>query len=664
MANLSITSLCNKSCAYCFAGAAFSEKRQKIYHMSRKLFLRALDLLERSGIDQVRLLGGEPTLHPDFPLFVDQILEREMRLLVFTNGLMPEYALSSLSKTSEEQVRVLMNVAEPGETLPKEQELQKAVFKHLGPRVALGINIYSPKIRFDFLPDLIDKFNLTKTIRLGLANPCVSFNNHYLHSQYYSRVGNNILSFATLAHERKIDLEFDCGFVPCMFSVDGLDRIGKTFDDIGRRCNPLPDILPDGSVAPCYALARLFREPLSKDSDTKGLQDRFENKMAVYRAIGIFRECSTCSFQLSEKCKGGCLAATLHRIRQAPFSFAIGKNDSERVNSYVSIARSYATQRDDKSATHSHTPIKTTWVIPYIDQPVSFWEQLADTFQGYIKEIYFPLPGNILPSGRPVQPAQHLESFLNSSLFPLTALINPIILPRPAEEIAPAIIEKLQRLNEKNGLTSATVSNLMLAEKIREALPGISLTASVLMDIHQSHQALMLNGIIDNLVPASLIMRNISALKTLKDAFSGRIRLIVNEACLPACPFRLQHFFEMESDLKYPETLCSEILARYPWMRLTGAWVLPQHLHFYDEIYDDLKIAGRVTLKNPDDYLAVLDAYVHRKQLSPDKIGGGPASVQEPIEISEEFFFHTLTCGHQCDKCNLCQDYYKESVNR
>ena len=664
MANLSITSLCNQSCAYCFAGAAFNEKRQKVYHMSRDFFSKALDLLERSGIDQVRLLGGEPTLHPDFSRFVDKILEREMRILVFTNGLMPEHALNALSKTTEEQVSVLINVAEPEKALSKEQKLQKAVFKQLGQRVILGINIYSPKIRFDFLPDLIDKFSLSKAIRLGLANPCVSFNNHYLHPQYYSRVGNNILSFATLAYERKIDLEFDCGFVPCMFSGDGLDRLGKTFDAIGRRCNPLPDILPDGSVTPCYSLARLFREPLSKDLDTKGLQDRFEKKMAVYRGIGIFRKCSTCSFQIPEKCKGGCLAATLNRIRQTPFSFTIGKSDSERVSSYISIAQSHTTQRDDKTAPHGHSPIKTTWVIPYIDQPVSFWEQVADTFQGHIKEIYFPLPGNIVPSGRPVQPAQHLEALMNSSLFPLTVLINPIILPRPAEKIAPSIIEVLQRLDEKNGLTCATVSNLMLAEKIKEALPELSLTASVLMDIYQSHQALMLNGIFDNLVPASRIMRDISALKTLKDSFSGKIRLIVNEACLSACPFRLQHFFEMGSDLKYPESLCSEILARYPWMRLTGAWVLPQHLHFYEEIYDDLKIAGRVTLKDPDDYLIVLDAYVHGKQLSPDRIGGGPASVQEPIEISEAFFSRTLTCGYQCDKCNLCQDYYKKSVNR
>lgn len=72
-----------------------------------------------------------------------------------------------------------------------------------------------------------------------------------------------------------------------------------------------------------------------------------------------------------------------------------------------------------------------------------------------------------------------------------------------------------------------------------------------------------------------------------------------------------------------PQSLCDETLEKQPWLRFTGAWVLPQHLHFYDGLYDDLKLAGRVTLKNPADYRRVLDAYVHKKPLTPDKIGGG-----------------------------------------
>jgi collagenase-like PrtC family protease len=94
-------------------------------------------------------------------------------------------------------------------------------------------------------------------------------------------------------------------------------------------------------------------------------------------------------------------------------------------------------------------------------------------------------------------------------------------------------------------LVGATVANLQLAAQVRDALPDLRLTASVLMDVGSPQQALMLDGICDALVPASRVVRDLPALQGLRAAFRGRIRLIVNEACLPGCPFRTQHFHEM-----------------------------------------------------------------------------------------------------------------------
>jgi hypothetical protein len=99
-------------------------------------------------------------------------------------------------------------------------------------------------------------------------------------------------------------------------------------------------------------------------------------------------------------------------------------------------------------------------------------------------------------------------------------------------------------------------------------------------------------------------------------------------------------------------------------MRLTGGWVLPQHLPLYDGLYDELKLAGRVTLQDPGRYRQVLEAYVHRFPLFPNEIGGGPAAVLESMEIDEEFFAHTLRCGHRCPECQRCRDYYDRALGR
>jgi hypothetical protein len=307
---------------------------------------------------------------------------------------------------------------------------------------------------------------------------------------------------------------------------------------------------------------------------------------------------------------------------------------------------------------------KNVWAIPYIDQPIDFWNQLHQELGEHIQEVYFPLPQGVIGSGRPIQPKKYLNTFLLNSPLRKSLLINPIILPQPVEDISPSIIDAISPLVSEFGIQSITVSNLLLGEKIKEQFPDLSLTASVLLDITQQNQLLMLNGVFDKIVPGSRVMRNVSALKNLRQAFEGKIRLIVNEGCLSGCPFRIQHFYEMGSDLPFPHSLCNHLLKEKPWLRLTGAWVLPQHLHLYEDAFDELKLAGRVSLRNPAYYILILKSYINRDTLFPNQIGGGPASVMHSIEITEEFYKKTLRCQHSHHKCTICKDYFNEGVNK
>jgi hypothetical protein len=296
--------------------------------------------------------------------------------------------------------------------------------------------------------------------------------------------------------------------------------------------------------------------------------------------------------------------------------------------------------------------------VPYVDQPLDFWETIASDHPGLVREVYFPLSSRVIGSGEPTQPSQHLLALLRDGPFACSALLNPITLSRPVEAVAPAVIEELRRFIGEYGIAGATVANLNLAIRVREALPDFPLCASCLMQISKPNQVAMLDGVVNSLVPDNRIMRDLPALRTLRAAFRGRIRLLVNEGCLPGCPFRVQHFHEMGCDFSHPLSLCAELLQAHPWMRLTGGWVLPQHLHFYDGTYDDIKIGGRVTLRRREDYLRVFDAYVHRRPLPPHLLGCGPASVLTDMPITEQFFEKTLNCQNNCHQCTYCQEYY------
>lgn len=660
VANISITSLCNRSCAYCFAPKSAGSETTLGPHMNMALFSRALDFLERSRIDQARLLGGEPTLHPEFESFIGAALDRGLKLLLFSNGHMPDKALDCLTAVPAERLTLLVNLSAGKQSnCWGVSDRQKRVFEQLGGQTMVGVNIYRPDARLDGLLDVIATYQLRPAIRIGMAHPCIPQHNLYLYPHEYELVGRHLFVFGQEAAAQGVSIEFDCGFVPCMFPQDLFKVFKKSEAELGQRCSPIIDILPDGTVASCFPLADHVRIPLQDHHDADLLRSTFERELRPYQGIGIFRDCCACELFSKRRCRGGCLAAAMTRLRQAPDGIAAMQPDRQvdyrhdpKAHVLHSPERSVSTPSPNKEETH------TGWVLPYIDQPPEFWQQLADAHGKRIREVYFPLPIDALGSGRPPQPQKHLSAFLASKLLNAAVLINPLVLPAPVDTLISAIVNALQALMDQYQIVGATVANIDLGRHLRARFPGLKLTASVLMDIHTPLQVAMMEGVFDQLVPSGRIVRDLDVLKRLREAFDGKIRLMVNEACLPGCPHRNQHFFEMGNGITHPASLCNRLLASKPWLRLTGSWVLPQHLHLYEGLFDELKLAGRVTLKHPDQYRRVVRAYMNRRALTPDEIGGGPASVLEPIEIEEAFFLQTLTCGHRCHQCDRCQDYY------
>jgi len=607
--------------------------------MTRETFEIALEFLERSGIREARLLGGEPTLHPEFPQFANRALERGLRLVVFTNGRMSEESLETLACAAPESVAVLLNVTSFGTGSPEQDASIERVLSRLGSKVVPGVTIDSTQVQVGFLLELITRYGLSSSARLGLAHGGAGAENRHLQPRFFRQVGEAIGRFALLARGVNVRLSLDCGFVPCMFSAEALEALGPDGESLGRRCAPIPDILPDGDVVHCYPLGALHRERLDRQSTAAELRGRFRRRLAFLEPLGVSAECQTCIQRLEKRCSGGCRGTSLRRARELRIEPTQVRLASRRLRK---LERS-----------------RERWAVPYIDQPPEFWQKFNAEFGETIAEVYFPLPGGLMGSGRPPQPQEHMTDFLRQAPVAKSVLLNPITLPRPIGELLPGVLDQLRHLHDDYGVRSATVSNLLLAERISESLPGFSLTASVLMDVSDPQQALIVGNACDVLVPSSRIMRNLASLQEIKDAFPGKIRLIVNEGCLLSCPYRIQHFHEMAVGFHHPQSLCHDLLKREPWLRLTGSWVLPQHLHLFEGVFDQLKLAGRVTLQDPERLQTVLRAYVTRSHLDPHEIGGGPASVRDTVDVPVEFYVATLQCKHLCHECSVCRDFYR-----
>jgi len=289
-------------------------------------FEKRLDFLDHSHIDQVRLIGGEPTLHPHFEELVHRAQKRHKKLLVFSHGLIPERALRCLASLPPEMCLVLINMnASKSADGPDEREIRQreTAVRRLGPRALPGFNIYQPTFQLEPIIDMIRSTGCQPTIRLGLAQPILNSSNAYLHPKHYPMVGNRLVSYAQIAARFRIKLEFDCGFVVCMFSEAGLDILQETGTDIGWRCNPILDLGIDDQVIHCFPLTGQWQIPVKNGVDAAKLHQQFSQQAAPFRHAGIYKECSTCPHKLAGNCRGGCLASTIRRFRHHDFHIVV-----------------------------------------------------------------------------------------------------------------------------------------------------------------------------------------------------------------------------------------------------------------------------------------------------------------------------------------------------
>jgi hypothetical protein len=319
MANLMISRVCNLHCIFCFAGqdAPQAGGGGEMNFVSTETYEAQLDFLDRSGIDEVRLIGGEPTLHPNFSQLVDIARNRNKQILVFSHGLIPESALICLEALPVKSCTVLINANAsrwPAGPTQKEISRRRETLQRLGKRALLGFNIHGSDFELEPYFGLIQETGCQKVVRLGLAHPVSDGQNVFLHPKQYPFIGHKIVKFAKIAATYGIKLDFDCGFVRCMFSKDGLKELERLETDIFWRCNPILDLDINNQAFHCFPLRERFMVQVNPDSTAAECRDSLSQQVAVYRIAGIYQECSSCYYKQQDECIGGCLAHTVRRF--------------------------------------------------------------------------------------------------------------------------------------------------------------------------------------------------------------------------------------------------------------------------------------------------------------------------------------------------------------
>ena len=312
MINVILTQVCNRQCPYCFARDMLSlGARSGFDFMTPELFEAALALAERSRAPEIRFLGGEPTLHPNFVSFAEKVLSRGLKLLVFSNGLIPSGPFDFLKRCTPKQVGLLVNVNDEDSYAPGEYQRLKARLEALGRKVTCGYNIGGPDFSLEPVIKLVPELGLYPSIRLGLAHPVLSGRNRYVDWQDVPRIASKIIEAARLADPLDIVLGLDCGFTLCMFR-DHYRELIEFRLNLKCCCQPVLDLTPDGKLWYCLALWGHEKSFQLEDFPTlQAHREQFEAHFGRIQSLGLLDECPTCKFRRTGQCSAGCLSRIL-----------------------------------------------------------------------------------------------------------------------------------------------------------------------------------------------------------------------------------------------------------------------------------------------------------------------------------------------------------------
>ena len=95
MPNIMLTYSCNLKCPYCFANEFVNKESSRI---SIENFAKAISFLTKEDIARVGLIGGEPTLHPEFKTILEMLItnRRISEVTLYTNGLQVDRYIEQL----------------------------------------------------------------------------------------------------------------------------------------------------------------------------------------------------------------------------------------------------------------------------------------------------------------------------------------------------------------------------------------------------------------------------------------------------------------------------------------------------------------------------------------------------------------------------------------
>lgn len=280
------------------------------------------DFLIQSNDYHIALLGGEPTLHPQFVDIVLYLLERGFHITTFTSGVMSDERLeeleSYLTEIPLDRMQFVCNLNNPEQTPAPKGEIDK-VYKFLtsfGPWTTPGFNIYRTDFSLDFIFSYVARFGMQGQLRLGLASPIATQDNSHIREKDMKKTIDRLYNYRNLFEKFRVKPNLDCGFPLCYFTDEQLGWLFRMAGTVNFGCGPAIDIKPNMDVYSCFPLSNINKRSLFEFNSIQEIAAFYSNLHNQIREdfSGLFDECATCIFRDEGRCSGGGVCHILGKV--------------------------------------------------------------------------------------------------------------------------------------------------------------------------------------------------------------------------------------------------------------------------------------------------------------------------------------------------------------
>lgn len=327
--NFIITAKCNKGCDYCFA----RESRNKILKENEKTemdlatFCTLLNKIPQNTDGHpttVKLLGGEPTQHPQLRDFLEEIRKRKMKATIISNFLFKEEETLEMLKEYIHNGAIAgfllnatdLDIKDRLETYAKNYNALYSLLysmdreKDISPGITFSLDDEkTPQYYKDYVDLLSKKLLSMERMRISISFPGDSKDKekfHFLHNKDY---GLKLLTALNQLVEHRIVGSIDCVIYRCLFeNKEEWKFVNKFARQVKSWCNGAPfDIFPDMTASKCYPLKESVKVNLNNYDNLYQAKEEVEERYKIIRNMVNYPEpCKNCGW-FGKECEGPCL---------------------------------------------------------------------------------------------------------------------------------------------------------------------------------------------------------------------------------------------------------------------------------------------------------------------------------------------------------------------